>query len=125
MTNAEILANRLSKQLPRVKSGTLRIWGEWFGRPYDNVHTITTAVAQGDTLIISFDQGETLTIESPDKAAFDQNRFQIGIASRVRWEWFYYGRDRLPENRQYLDYALAARRASSRTFVTVANQPEP
>nr|WP_294564259.1 hypothetical protein [uncultured Rhodopila sp.] len=106
MTDAEILANCLSRQLPRVKRGALRIWGEWFGRPYDNIHTIIAAVARGDTLILSFDQGETLTIENPGKAAFDQNTFQIGVASRVRWEWFYYGRERLPENLQYLDYML-------------------
>ena len=106
MTDAEILANCLSRQLPRVKRGALRIWGEWFGRPYDNIHTIIAAVARGDTLILSFDQGETLTIENPGKAAFDQNTCQIGVASRVRWEWFYYGRERLPENLQYLDYML-------------------
>jgi hypothetical protein len=31
--------------LPNVKSGTLRIWGDWFGRPHDNIHRITGATA--------------------------------------------------------------------------------
>jgi len=106
MTDAEIVADRLSMRLPNIKSGTLRIWGEWFGRPYDNIHTITAAIAEGDRLVISFDQGETLIIESPNNAAFDQGKFQITTASRVRWEWFSYGRDRLPENLQFLDYVL-------------------
>ncbi|WP_158928068.1 hypothetical protein [Acidisphaera sp. S103] len=126
MTNAEIFANRLSRQLPHVKRGTLRIWGEWFGRPYDNIHTIIAAVARGDTLILSFDQGETLTIESPGKATFDQYTFRINVASRVHWEWFYYGRERLPENLQYLDYVLGPEGSTLNTnwrFRRPPNQP--
>ncbi|WP_419728019.1 hypothetical protein [Lichenicola sp.] len=84
MTIAEMLADRLSKQLPHVKHGSLRISGEWSGRPYDNVHTVIAALAQGDTLTVSFDQGETLAFENPDEAVFDQNTFEVGVASRAR-----------------------------------------
>ena len=27
-----------------AKSGTLRFWGDWFGRPMDNVHTVAKVI---------------------------------------------------------------------------------
>ena len=36
------IADRISAALPNIKAGSLRIWGEWFGKPYDNFHTIKT-----------------------------------------------------------------------------------
>jgi hypothetical protein len=108
MTNVEMLAQQLCDQLPRVKSGTLRICGEWFGRPYDNIHTIIGANTRDDALVISFDQGETLVIEHPDQAVFDARTFRIGSATRVRWEWFSYGKERSPESLLFLDYAIGS-----------------
>lgn len=106
MSIAKNYATRISQQLPLVKSGTLRIWGEWFGRPYDNIHRITEASADGSKLILSFDQGETLTICDPERATLDARTFQIVDATRVRWEWYDYGRRRSPANLYFLDYRL-------------------
>jgi hypothetical protein len=36
-------------------SGTLRIWGDWFGRPYDNAHRIVSVAVDADTLLIGMD----------------------------------------------------------------------
>jgi hypothetical protein len=36
-------------------SGTLRIWGDWFGRPYDNAHRIVSAAVDANTLLIGMD----------------------------------------------------------------------
>jgi hypothetical protein len=106
MTIAEEYAERIAAQLGLLKSGTLRIWGEWFGRPYDNIHRIVGARANGTILTLSFDEGETLTIYDPDRGTFDENVFCIELATRVRWEWYLYGKDHSADNLHFLDYLL-------------------
>ena len=56
-----------------------------------------------DGVQFTFDEGETLTVWHPTRWDISPARFEILEASRVRWEWFYYGREKLPENRYYLD----------------------
>jgi len=89
MTDAEQIATRIQQSLPRIKRGTLRLWGVWFGRPYDNVHTIVDASAQGDTLIVCFDEGEVLYVSSPHDWSVNQHDCRVKTAGRVRWGWFY------------------------------------
>ncbi|MEG3089807.1 hypothetical protein [Sphingomonas sp. PB4P5] len=106
MTIAQGYAERIAAELPLLKSGTLRIWGEWFGRPYDNIHQIVGANADGDTLTLLFNEGETLTIYDPDRGTFSETTFLIKFASRVRWEWYLYGENQSPNNLHFLDYLL-------------------
>jgi hypothetical protein len=80
-----------------VMRGTLRMWGAWFGRPYDNVHGIVAAEASGEVLTLRFDEGETLVIERPDRSEIGKDRFRIGDADRITWRWRDYGQPRLPE----------------------------
>jgi hypothetical protein len=75
--------------------GSLRFWGEWFGRPYDNCHTLVSCRAEEDVLRLSFDQGETLSTWSPTGLTLDKS---TSDADRVRWEWFSYGKAKTPEN---------------------------
>jgi len=104
MTEAESIAVRIAGQLPRLKSGTLRIWGQWFGRPHDNLHTAVESTATEDFLRVAFDQGETLTVFEPTQAMLTEDVFRIVGASWVRWEWFYYGRPRSPENLRFMEH---------------------
>jgi hypothetical protein len=106
MTYAESLAKRLSEQLPHVKVGSLRIWGDWFGRPYDNWHTVVGAEASGDVLFVLFNQGETLSVHEPRGAEFNPQTFCIKEASRVRWQWYSYGSEQTLENLRFRDYML-------------------
>ena len=104
MTEAEQIADRLVRLLPHVRSGTLRFWGQWFGRPHDNRHRIVAGEARGDILRVRFDAGEVLTVQAPREATVDARTFLIGDAARVRWEWFYYGRPRTNENRYFEEF---------------------
>lgn len=81
-----------------VKSGTLRVFGDWFGRPYDNVHSAVSATADGDLLVVTFDEGERLSVWRPEGVAITRDEFRIRAAERVRWEWYSYGDPRTPEN---------------------------
>ena len=97
----EMLA-ALRARLP-IRLGTLRVYGDWFGRPMDNIHTAVTAQARGDLLIVGFDEGEVLEVMNPQDIALDlggtTHRLVVGRADRVRWSWYYYGRPRVAENR--------------------------
>ena len=104
MTEAEQIAGRLERMLPHVRSGTLRFWGQWFGRPHDNRHRIVAGEARGDVLRVRFDAGEVLTVQDPREATIDAHVFLIGDATRVRWEWFHYGRPRTTENRYFEEF---------------------
>ncbi len=35
------------------KGGTLRFYGQWYGRPYDNFHRFINATSEGNCLILS------------------------------------------------------------------------
>jgi hypothetical protein len=91
--------------------GTLSFYGESFGRPGDNIHTIVAArsepegYGQAERLVLTFDQGETLTVSDPQGLEVGAT-FAIASATRVTWRWFYYGRDPLPENLYTIDYRL-------------------
>jgi hypothetical protein len=82
------------------------MYGEWFGQPYDNFHTLVEVEAAGDELRLRFDEGETLSVWDPREVVLSSDVFRIGGASRVRWEWFSYGRPQTPENLHTIEYAV-------------------
>lgn len=94
--------------------GSLRFWGEWFGRPYDNFHTPVSAELAGNVLTIRFENGERCTVFDPSEIVNEPNDFHIAHASKIVWEWFYYGREKTPENlcrREYESDASAKNHA--------------
>jgi hypothetical protein len=80
------------------------MFGDWFGRPMDNVHKVDNAEADGDCLILSFDGGETLRVWNPSRYELAGYTIRIADSDHVRWEWYYYGRERTPENLFFHDY---------------------
>lgn len=87
--------------LPR---DSLRFFGEWFGGRRDNVHTVVGVASDDDVLRLEFDEGETLTVWNPKGITATQATLLIEDATRLRWEWFYYGRPRTPENLYWIEY---------------------
>ncbi len=98
MASPQEIANDVSAILPNVNSGTLRSWGQWFGRPYDNVHQLVECHASDDCLRLHFDGGEALSVWNPSEVLIDESTFRIGSATALRWTSFYYGRPKTPEN---------------------------
>jgi hypothetical protein len=94
----------LKQHFTEFKGGGLRMFGDWFGRPHDNVHIPKKFSFDNDVLTITFDGDETLTIWNPSHVQIQERMFKIGEASKVRWEWFYYGRPKTQENRFFLEY---------------------
>ena len=97
MGEAGGLAAAIQVALPEIKSGTLRLFGQWFGRPYDNIHRVVGAEVEADCVVIRFNQGETLRVWQPAQWQVSAEVFQIGRAARVLWEWYHYGKPREPK----------------------------
>ena len=94
----------LKQNFTKFKGGSLCIFGDWFGRPGDNVHIPKTFSFENDVLTITFDDDETLTIWNPSHVQIQEHIFKIGEASKIRWEWFYYGRPKIEKNRFFREY---------------------
>lgn len=89
MNETQKIADRIRQALPNVKSGTLRFWGEWFGKPYDNWHQLVRCEAEQNLLRLAFNENETLSVWAPSGLEVNLSTFRISTADRVRWEWFY------------------------------------
>jgi len=112
----EALATAINEQ-PELKSGSVRFWGEWFGKPYDNVHRVIRCSVDGSSLVVEFDDGERLTIRNPEGVTANREMFCVRNATLVRWEWFYYGRPHTPENRYFYEYVRSGSRVTGTTNV--------
>ena len=99
------LVTAIERELPNIKSGSLVVFGDIFGGRVDNIHRVVGAVENEDgSTTAQFDQGETLTVWDPAGVDVSADHFTVLRASRVRWEWFYYGREHLPENRYFVEH---------------------
>ncbi len=64
-TEAGRIAEQIRQALADLKRGSLKFFGDWFGRSYDNVHTIVGAASEGNCLIISSTIGRTARAAEP------------------------------------------------------------
>jgi hypothetical protein len=106
VSGTEHVASDITTKLPDIKRGSLRVFGDIFGGRVDNIHIVTSARAEGEPqrLVITFNEGETLEVWDPEGAVVDLHTFRIAKASRVRWEWFYYRREKIPANRYFIEH---------------------
>ncbi len=106
MNDDKITIELMKKNISGIKKGTLRFWGEWFGRPMDNYHIIVNIQfnSQDDILVLEFNEGETLKVWNPVNINSDPSEFYIRSATKIRWEWFSYGQSRINKNLYYNQY---------------------
>lgn len=104
MTETEEMGQRIRASLPNVKRGSLRFFGQWFGRPHDNIHSVVGCDTDQDCLILFFNGGEQLRIWSPSNLKVNDTTFRIRTAARVRWEWNYYGRPPSQSNKCFIEF---------------------
>ena len=59
------LVAALTPHPPRAL-GSLRVWGDWFGKPLDNLHVVVGAQLDGHgTLVLEFNNHEVLRVARP------------------------------------------------------------
>ena len=98
------LRNAICENLGSLQAGSLSFWGGWFGKPYDNFHRIVGAELLDNTLIVHFDQSETLILDTPRNWSLDAGKLLVGEADRVRFQWFYYGKLPSRESLRFNEY---------------------
>ena len=101
------IAERLMALPQNVRSGTLRTFGCWFGRPMDNFHRCVAANMSGNVLSLRFDGDEELEVTDPSDLKVDGEVLRIPTASKVRWSWYFYGKPKTPENLMYYEYRVS------------------
>lgn len=101
------IVREINSLIPEL-GGSIKIYGEWFGRPRDNYHKVVDAKIESQCLIVSFDGGEKLMVWDPRRFETDKRSrtFKIVGASKVRWEWFYYGKPHSSENLCFIEYVV-------------------
>ena len=124
MVAAGDAALALSAVLDEVKQGSLRMFGEWFGKPFDNLHVPVSAGIDGDVLVVVFDDDEELRVREPSEWLFTSDVFRIQHASRVTWRWYSYGRPKQFANWFSIEYqVMPGGRVRVRTFDSFDRQP--
>jgi hypothetical protein len=116
IVDAQLIAERINAA-SALKVGSLRFWGEWFGRPYDAWHKIVRCSADGNTLRLEFHDGGKLTVVDPEDLELSATTFAIRNAAAVRWEWFYYGRPQTAENLYFYEYKRSGAKIDATTNV--------
>lgn len=94
-------AEKLTKiinYLEEKPGGSLRLYGEWFGRPNDNYHKILLCIFKDGILKIKFDAGETIKIWNPNNITFNNNELIIKDSTCVEFLRYYYGKPQTIEN---------------------------
>jgi hypothetical protein len=84
----------------------MRFWGDWFGRPMDNVHKVTRAVynEDSDTLALTFEEHEECIVCSPTCITSTEHSFFVTDAKSVSWSWYYYGKEPVKDNMLRIQY---------------------
>ncbi len=122
METCQEMADELRPLIPRLRAGTPRLYGVWFGiGPMENKHDVVDIGTEGNCLVIRFDRGEVLRVWEPKGLSLGgragnvpdwpwpvKTLFRISAVSRVRIEWYVYGRPPLPENLLFDDYVPTA-----------------
>lgn len=105
MAELDEIAARLEAASP-PPAGTLRVFGDLFGRPYDNVHTLVAVDVRDGALVLGFGEGEELTVFNPANLVTGGDMFRIERADRVRWEWYAHGETKSLSNRHREEHWL-------------------
>jgi len=120
-------ATPIAEQLAKAvgTGGTLRFFGDWFGRPHDNFHRLESATVDEESLVLRFDGGDVLKVWQPEgletrlppEHVRDYRYPSVVImrATRVRFESYYYGRPQLEENRRFIEYVVHGQNVSRRS----------
>jgi hypothetical protein len=102
LVDLNAIAGRINREISTIKRGAFKFWGVWFGRPFDNVHTIVRAESHIDTLRFSFAAGEDLLLCNPAGIRIDAEKFIVLKASRIRWTWYPSVARDTPNSMEYL-----------------------
>jgi hypothetical protein len=97
--------------------GTLRFWGNWFGKPMDNQHEIKNVEFDKEInlLTLTLSEGEKLKIWNPSDIEIGKKELRIRKAKRILFEWYLYGQSANDENLRFENYINSGLNISFKT----------
>jgi hypothetical protein len=124
---ANEFADRHNSSQRLFDGGSLCIWGNWFGRPMDNIHKITSVSFDQDKniLTLTFDNNERLTIWNALRITEEKTKLQIDNADKVLWEWYFYGKPQTKENLFFEEYKQTDGKIEFKTNVNWFKKDSP
>ncbi|WMI68257.1 hypothetical protein [Mangrovimonas sp. YM274] len=89
-----------------INGGTLRFWGNWFGKPMDNYHEIINVELDktNNILILNLNDGEKVKLWNPSDLEIGQKELRIKKADKILLEWHLYGENKTEENLRFESY---------------------
>lgn len=119
LISASEYVNSIKQKTNLFQGGSMRIYGDWFGKPYDNLHKVVGADYDDslNELIIRFSEGEVLTIVNP-KNIFEASTFmKILEADSIKLEFLHATQDQTANNKYYLLYRYMKSKVKAETNV--------
>lgn len=89
-----------------INGGTLRFWGNWFGKPMDNYHEIKNVEFDNgkNILTLTLGEDEKLKIWNPSNLEIGRKELRIKNADKILFEWHLYGENKTGENLRFESY---------------------
>ncbi len=90
----------------KLNGGTLRFWGNWFGKPMDNYHEIKNVEFDNrkNILTLTLGEDEKLKIWNPSNLEIGRKELRIKNADKILFEWHLYGESKSEENLRFESY---------------------
>ena len=90
MTAEEVLW-ALRDWFGQVSAAGLKLPSGWFGRPYDNLHRLSSAQLIADRLTIVLDEQMILMLARPTAVRYRNGNLVISGFDHCVWDWREYG----------------------------------
>jgi hypothetical protein len=103
----KLSASEFEQKFGEIKiGGTLRFWGNWFGKPMDNYHEIKKVEFDKltNTLILILSEEEKLSIWNPSEIEIGRKELNIRNADKILFEWYVYGESQIDKNLRFESY---------------------
>jgi hypothetical protein len=81
--------------------GSLFLPDGWYGRPYDNQHSLTSVEESTDTLIVILDRKLTLRFEGLKSVEAEKRELTFGPFEKLRFDWESFGTDGKRGTKEY------------------------
>jgi hypothetical protein len=113
------LADLINRNENLLKHGSLRIYGDWFGNPFERKHTITRAKLNQDSNILTliFSRGEKLEIFNPMHILEASTFLKIIDAERVKLSFYNLESPESEKISFFLDYRKENKKIATNTNV--------
>lgn len=119
LLTAHEFADKVKNELHHFRGGAMRIYGDWFGRPYTNMHRLigTDYDPELNVLTMTFSEGETLSIRDPKHIFDSSTMMKILHADSIRLDFLHSSDRNEAKKEYYLTYTRTKSKVQTETNV--------